>query len=223
MKLERKFEKELAGDLRKETADKLREVCKKPASFAKLKDRGTKELPEEYKKYYEAEESFETLKNSIWGKIFKTEKYKKQELILNQILEHLKQRDIEEVREEYNKKFKEILKNCPLSLEEREKYLSTEAMEKMSLDDYLILLKRLSGEAFYHVTRYGVRENTFMSTGGGHIEGKDSFIDSLTPLLKDGNIQSATSSIIKDHNRARSIVNKEAVEKLKKKENQKKR
>ena len=52
----------------------------------------------------------------------------------------------------------------------------------------------MSGEAFYHVTRYGVRENTFMSTGGGHTVGEGEFLDNLTPLLKDGYIKDCTTT-----------------------------
>ena len=218
MNLERRFSKELAGDLRKETAEKLRKARKTPTNFTELKNEidATKKLPEEYDPLPHIKENFEELKKNIFGKIFKTEKFKKQELLLSKYLESKKESDIERARREYSKKFNEILTKCPLSPEEREKYLSTEAMEKMSLEDYLTLTKRLSGEAFYHVTRYGVRENTFISTGGGHTEGEGGFIDGFTPLLKDGNINSATSTIIKDPIRAQSIVSQEAIENFKK-------
>lgn len=218
MKLEKNFSKELAGDLRKETADKLREARKSPTNFGDLNKgiKGKKELPEKYVPWKFAKENFEKLNKDIWGKIFKTEKYKKREAFLSEVLIEQKKIDIKEVQEEYNKKFNEILKNCPLSMEEREKYLSTEVMEKMSLNDYLTLLKRLSGEAFYHVTRYGVRENTFMSTGGSHTQGEGSFVDSFEPLLKDGNINSCTSTMIKDSRRVESMVNKETINSFKK-------
>jgi len=210
MGLERQFSKELAKDLRDETATKLKEARKKPESFSELNQelKGKNELTEEFEFL---KEEIEGLKKNIFGKIFKTEEYKKQEYYLAQVLNEVKKGEIKKVQEEYNEKFNEILKNCPLTLEEKEKYLSTEAMEKMSLNDYLILLKRLSGEAFYHVTRYGVRENTFMSTGGGHKEGEGNFINSFEPLLKDGNINSFTSTIVKDIDRAKSIINKEEV------------
>jgi len=189
MNLERKFEKELAGDLRKETADKLREARKSPESFRDLEKESV--LPSKYERP-EIKERFEELKKSIFGRIFKTENFRKKEAFLNEILQSEKQSYVAEAKKEYENKFNEILKNCPLTPEEREKYLSTEAMEKMNLDDYLILTKRLSGEAFYHVTRYGVRENTFMSTGGGHTMGEGEFVNNLTPLLKDGYIKDCT-------------------------------
>ena len=215
MKLERQFEKELAGDLRKETANKLKEVRQRPTSFSEL-NKKTKDKKESSEEYDSVKKNFETLKRDIWGKIFKTEKYREQEYLLSEILKNKKEVNIIEIQKEYQEKFNKILENCPLSKAEKEKYLSTESMEKMSLDDYLTLLKRLSGEAFYHVTRYGVRENTFMSTGGGHTEGEGSFIDSFNPLLKDGNINSFVSSITKDTSRAKSLLdkNKEAIEKL---------
>lgn len=218
MRLEKQFSKELAKDLRDETANKLREARKKPENFSELNRelKGKNELPKEFDSWSDTKEEIEDLRKDIWGKIFKTEKYKKQEFYLGQVLVEMKKYDISKTQEEYNEKFNEILKNCPLTPEEKEKYLSTESMEKMSLDDYLILLKRLSGEAFYHVTRYGVRENTFMSTGGGHKEGEGSFINSFEPLLKDGNINSFTSTIVNDIDRAKSLINKEEVLNLRK-------
>ena len=218
MNLERKFSKELAGDLRKETADKLREARKNPTNFRDLNKeiKGKKKLPEKYKRWAETEENFEQLKKDIFGKIFKTEKYKEQKEFLGSILIQQKKVEIREVQEEYDKKFYEILRNCPLSQGEKEKYLSTQNMEKMSLEDYLTLLKRLSGEAFYHVTRYGVRENTFMSTGGGHKEGEGSFIDSFSGLLKDGNINSFTSTVLKNPDKLKSIFSESGKEVIKK-------
>lgn len=206
MNLERKFEKELAGDLRKETADKLREVRKKPQSFKDLQKESV--LSSEYNRP-EIKERFEELKKSIFGRIFKTENFRKKEAFLSEILQSEKQSYIEEIKKEYENKFNEILKNCPLTPEERKEYLSTEAMEKMSLDDYLILTKRLSGEAFYHVTRYGVRENTFMSTGGGHTMGKGEFVNNLTPLLEDGRIKDCTTTVLSNKERAQSMINEE--------------
>ena len=218
MKLERQFSKELAQELREETANKLKDARKKPESFSELRKgmKGKKELPEDFNTWSEFKQEIEALKKDIWGRIFKTEEYKKQELYINQVLVVKRKHDILKVQKEYNEKFNEILENCPLTEEEKSKYLSTEAMENMELDDYLVLLKRLSGEAFYHVTRYGVRENTFMSTGGGHTLGKDSFINSFEPLLKDCNINSCASTILKDVNWAKSIINKEAIINFKK-------
>ncbi|MEA3399096.1 MAG: hypothetical protein U9R00_01125 [Patescibacteria group bacterium] len=234
MNLERKFSKELAGDLRKETADKLKEVKNNPDSFKDLKNKiGKEELPEEYsnlkkyiryierrgdEEYFKFGEEFEKQKKAILGKIFKTEKYRRRELFLSESLEEKKESDIRKIRNNYEDKFFKILEDSPLTLEERKKYLSTENMEKMNLQDYLTLLKRLSGEAFYHVTRYGVRENTFMSTGGGHEYGKGMLLDNLTPLLKDKSIKSATSTILesKGKNVAEKFVSNDVVENIKK-------
>lgn len=212
MNLERKFEKELAGDFRKETADKLREIREKPQSFADLQKENV--LPSEYESS-EIKEIIEGLKKNIFGKIFKTENFRKKEAFLSEVLKDVKQVHIDEIKREYENKFNEILKNCPLTQEEREKYLSTEAMEKMDLDDYLILTKRLSGEAFYHVTRYGVRENTFMSTGGGHTTGEGEFVNSFTPLLKDGHIKDCTATILSNKERAQSMMNQEFIKEQK--------
>ncbi|MDD5071241.1 MAG: hypothetical protein PHQ42_00685 [Patescibacteria group bacterium] len=210
MSLEKKFEKELAGGLRKETADRLREIRKRPATLKDLQEE--KNMPPEYEAPH-IRERIEEIKRNIFGKIFKTESFREKELLLMEILESAKKHDIKTAREDYQRKFNKILKNCPLTPEEREKYLSTEAMEKMNLDDYLILLKRLSGEAFYHVTRYGVRENTFFE----HETGKSEFMDSFTPLLEDGRIKSCAATIISNREFARSVVDEETVREEKEK------
>lgn len=213
MKLERMFEKELAPDLRKETADKIRRVRNRPNSFEDIQK--NKKSPEHYNEWTTIRESLESVQKDIWSKIFKTEKYKEVVNLINSQLSVKKESDIERIKNEYKKQFDEILKNCPLTPEEREKYLSTESMEQMPLEDYLVLLKRLSGEAFYHVTRYGVREKTLSSTGGSHDAGEGTFVDSLSPLLKDGCINSATAMVTNNPNLFESKIKKDGVKKLK--------
>jgi hypothetical protein len=213
MNLERTFSKDLAGDLRKETADKIKEARNQPDSFAKLNS--VKEFPDDYERFGDLKEKIEIAKKDIFGKIFKTEKYKELVNEVEELLKIKKESDINKVQREYQKEFDNILSQCPLSEIEREKYLSTEVMEEMPLEDYLVLLKRLSGEAFYHVTRYGVRENTFESTGGGHSAGEGSFVNSFTPLLEDGHINSATSTMINTPDRLSSSLKSEVIEKLK--------
>jgi hypothetical protein len=56
-----------------------------------------------------------------------------------------------------------------------------------------------------------VRENTFISTGGGHTTGKDSFVDSFTEVLKEKKIKDCTTTIISDEERASSLLNKELI------------
>lgn len=189
MKLDREFSKKLAPDLRKDTADRLREARNKPEEFKDIEkdDRSLESRPELLE-----------IKKDIWGKIFKTEAYKEKIKNLNELLKWEKIDDISKIQREYQEEFNKIMSECPLSLEERDKYLKTESLAEMDLDSYLILLKRLSGEAFYHVTRYGLRENSFMSTGGGHTIGKDKFVNSLVPLLGDKKIDSMTTTILKD-------------------------
>jgi len=208
MNLERKFAKELASNLRKKTADKLREARKKPSTFS---DFHKTNIPVEEYRYSDTKRRLETIKKNIWGRIFKTEKFRKEEVFLNELLKIEKEYNIDEIKKDYKIKFAEILKNSPLTEEEKTIYLSTESMEKMSLEDFIVLSKRLSGEAFYHVTRFGVRENTFMSTGGGHTAGEGKFIDSFTPLLKDGYIKDCTTTVISDKERAESLINQEFI------------
>ena len=202
MKLERKFSQELAPDLREETACRLREARNKPESYEDLKKSKSPEFRPE----------LEEIKQDIWGRIFKTEKHKEMINNLNINLKFEKERNIEEAWEYYHQELNRIMSECPLSPEERDEYLSTEALSKMSLENYLFLLKRLSGEAFYHITRYGVRENTFMSTGGGHDMGEGKFVNSFIPLLKDGKINSMTSTILK--NQRIDFLNEKEITKL---------
>jgi|GEM_PF-1706538 len=224
MKLERIFEKELAKDLRKETADRIKDARKEVGSFDDLNKLDKKEKKDKINELkssgwfnWERDSSaLEKMQKDIWGKIFKTEKFKERKEILDEVLKFKKETNINQIKNEYNKKFEEILKNCPLTPEEREKYLNTEAMEKMNLEDYLVLLKRLSGEAFYHVTRYGVRENILSTSGVGHNFGEGSFVDSFIPLLKDGKIKSATSTLIDNPELIYSDIKKDRILKYKK-------
>ncbi len=208
MNLEKKFAKELAGNLRKETADKLREARKKPSSFGDF--RKSNISTEEYR-YHDTKEGLEKIKKNIWGRIFKTQKFRQEEKLINESLRIEKKYNIDDIKKDYEKKFAEILKNSPLTEEENKIYLSTESMEKMSLEDMLTLLKRLSGEAFYHVTQFGVRENTFISTGGGHEVKKGEYVDSFFNLLKDGYIKDCTTTVISDKERAGSLINQEFI------------
>lgn len=191
MNLARQFSKELAPNLRKETADQLKEARNRPENYDEWKKNKTEGL---------SPLELEEIKKNIWGRLLKTEEYKEQLRYVNNCLKNSKKEEIEKIRNDYDKEFEKIMSECPLSEEEREKYLSTEALSKMDLEDYLVLLKRLSGGAFYHVTRYGIRENTFTSSGGGHTFKKDEFVDSFTNLLKDGKINSLSSTIIKNQN-----------------------
>lgn len=214
MSLERDFSKNLAADLRKETADKIRSARGQADTFKELKR--MKEIPKDYNNFSsDFNEKITAAKKNIFGNIFKTEEYQELVAEIEQSLKIKKESDINRIKKDYQQKFEEILGNCPLSEAEREKYLSTEALEKMSLDDYLFLLKRLSGEAFYHVTRYGVRENTFSSTGGGHTVGEGSFLDSFTSLLKDRKINSFFSTVVKNPEMINYYVDSKEVSELK--------
>ncbi len=206
MRLDIKFSKELAPDLRQETARRLNDARNNPESYDDLKKI----------KSQESRPELENIKKDIWGRIFKTEKYRQMIQNLDCLLKREKEFKIKESQEYYRREFNRIMSECPLSKEERDEYLNTEALSQMSLDNYLVLLKRLSGEAFYHVTRYGARENTFMSTGGGHNVSEGEFVDSLTPLLMDKKINSMTSTILKEQ---KIFLNDSSVLELAKEEN----
>lgn len=212
MNLEREFSKNLAADLRNETAEKIKAVRKGPNNYKELKESDASS--EDYESFGDFNEMIEAAKKNVIGSIFKTENYKNLVRNIEETLKIKKDLDINEIKKGYEREFEIILKNSPLSESEREEYLSTEALESMSLDNYLTLLKRLSGEAFYHVTRYGVRENTFSSTGGGHTVGEGTFLDSFNPLLEDGRINSFFSTVIRNPEMVNYYVDNEEISRL---------
>jgi len=190
--LKRQFAKELTPELRKETAHKLKETRKLPKTYKEIKETGT-DFIDEYTDP-EIEKIAEKMKKSIIGKWFNTWEYKELKASLEQRLKAERKRRVEKIKSGYEAEFEKILKQSPLTEKEQEKYLSEEAMVKMSLTDYLILLKRLSGNFVSHVTRYGIREQSFMY----HERGKGEFFTSFTDVLKTKKLHSFFANFIEN-------------------------
>lgn len=201
MNLEQKFSKDLAADLRDETAKKIKAV--RARSLAE-------EIDKRKKKEASKEGillSLEKIKREILNKLSKTDQDRNDQAFIASTFEARKEFDIKQIKAEYQEKFNEIMASCPLSEQEREGYLNTENLEKMPLDDYLVLLKRLSGEAFYHATKYGIRESHSITNRFNHIEKEGQFVDSLSPILADGKIRSMLSTIISNEEKINRIIN----------------
>lgn len=198
--LKHKFSEKLAKLVRDETANAIR-------THRKLLTLSWNEIPrnvlaclpsEDYSSY---EQSFEqgeyfpdyylNIKKNKIGQLLKTKNY---QLNLALLEKHLKIYVDDNIQNEwsiYEKRLKEELKKHPLTHNERKEYLNPETLQGLTVDDYLILTHRLTGDFASHVTRYGVRENMFShATGGAHTVGEGTFVDSFTPLLKSGSIKS---------------------------------
>ncbi|MFH1392257.1 MAG: hypothetical protein ABIG90_01055 [bacterium] len=178
----------LAHPLRDQAAQELKRARKVPKNYAELKEYSGELCDPKIK------EIAEKMKHDILGRIFKTLGYKELETTLAKRLESEKKQRIESSYENFEEKLYNILRRCPLSEEEQKKYLSEEAMTTMDLEDYLVLLKRLSGNYLTHVTRYGVREQTFMF----HHAGEGNFLTSFTDVLKEKKLHSFFTNIINE-------------------------
>ncbi len=201
MNLERTFKKEFSQDERKETAEAIKQARKElKMDWKDWTDEKLDEAPEAIR------EKRKELKKDFIGQLFKSEKFQKSTELFRTLIQSERAHASEKLLKKYNERFDDILKNIPLSSEEQEKYLSENALIEMNLEDYLTLRKRLSGYYISHVTRYGVREQGFMSTGGGHVVGMGNAMDNFTPLLKDGNIRSFFSNLVNETEYATSVI-----------------
>jgi hypothetical protein len=181
--LKRKFSKELAPELRDRTAQRIREIRRLKTSSKELKE---SELFEDYR----AQEIYEKLHESIFDRVFDRQYLKDLEARLAEVAGEKKEDLIKKTQEQFEAELAKVLEESPLTPEEQEKYLSEEAMSAMNLEDYLILLQRLSGNFVTHVTRQGVREQSFMY----HSQGLGEFTNSFVDVLRSGKLQSMLSS-----------------------------
>lgn len=201
MSLERQFSKELAPEERKKTAEELRETR------IKLRNDWDSYSKEEIVELSpELQEAYENARKDFIGRIFQTENFLNKKLFFESLAKEERYKAVSEIQHKFNERMSEILESTPLSPEEQDKYLSEEAVASMSLGDYLVLMKRLSGYFVSHVTRYGVREQSFMSTGGGHTRSGGEFIDNFTGILESGKLNSFFSNILNGTEYARGII-----------------
>lgn len=202
MNLEREFSKQYIPEERKKTADELRETRGKIKSDWQEWDK--KDIEEIDNP--ELRENYENLKRDFIGRLFKTEEFLEKKSIFKSLARKYKREEQKQIQEEFNRHLSEVFKNTPLSKEEQDKYLSEEAVTSMSLDDYLSLMKRLSGYFATHVTRYGVREQTFTGAGGGHTRGENQFMDNFTPILESRRLNSFFSNLINETDYMKGVI-----------------
>ncbi len=187
--LERKFSKDHAQELRDETAQEIKRIRNLPIS--------SKEAPEEITSAYYVQETQRELQANMFWRIFERSYYKDLEQIFQDKAKIRKIELVGQVQEDFKLKLQQILAECPLSPEEQEKYLSEEAMSEMDLDNYLVLLQRLSGNYVAHVTRQGVREKNFGMTSYAHI-GETEFHNNFVETLREGQLHSFLTNILSD-------------------------
>ena len=201
MTLEKEFSKKYTQEERDKLAQDIKKTRKK---FSRdWSSWGKEEINEESLK---TQETHEDLKKDFIGRLFKTREFLRKKMVWDVLIKEQKKEKIEKTQSDFKRKLEETLEEIPLSEEEQEKYLSEEALINMSLDDYLLLLKRLSGNYVSHVTRYGIREQTFMSTGGGHRAGEGEFMDNFTPILKEKKLNSFFTNVVNRTNYAKERI-----------------
>lgn len=185
------FSKQLAPELRQETARRLREARKIPKTYKEIKS-----FSGEFSTDPKIEKTAQEMRWKVIDKWFNTWEYKQLKADLEKRLKSEKEWHTRSAKLNFEKKFEEILRQSPLTAEEQVKYLSESAMMAMSLEDYLIILKRLSGNFVSHVTRYGVREQTFIY----HSAGKGEFFSSFTDILKEKKLHSFFTNFTENPN-----------------------
>ncbi len=96
-------------------------------------------------------------------------------------------KDTEEKINDFYKKQEDLWINSDFSEEDMQKYFTEEHLASLSLNDYILLLKRFPKYMVTHVTRQWIRDHTgHMYHNGGLNAYSDSFIN----MLKDGRLRS---------------------------------
>lgn len=163
---------------------------------------GTKDLPEHLLHTAlgkEMQKIEETLKTDFVGRTmaligFESEYRRRLQDTFAQKGYEMRREELKKSVEMYNRRLQEIAEHNPLPVEERG-LLSEENVVRMGLKDYLLLSKRLSGNYFSHVVRYGVREQT-LKGDGGHTAGEGTFVDHFTNILERGELRSCMTNIL---------------------------
>ncbi len=211
MGLERDFGKQFAAGERKQAAEQIRAIRKKLKTDPSQWDQ--QEINEADNP--EIQEKLRELKKDFLGRLFETKKFLEKKEALRILIRSERQQVSAAILQEYNQKLDAILEKTPLTADEQERYLSEAAVISMNLKDYLTMMKRLSGYFLSHVTRYGVRQQTFMSTGGGHNVGVGEFMDNFTPALEAGKLNSFFTNLINETEYVNGILQKLVIIKIK--------
>lgn len=81
------------------------------------------------------------------------------------------------------------------SREDIEKYFTERNLASLSLDDYILLLKRFSSEMVTHSTRQGIRDHTGHAF---HTKGVGEYSDDFIRILADGRLRSPLGVYLKE-------------------------
>lgn len=128
-------------------------------------------------------EKSETVKSIIRDIDSKIELIQQQEWLITQEETHYF--DIEQELKEFYENEKKEWEKPGWDKEEVKKYFTEEYLSKLSLDDYILLLKRFPNHLLTHVTRQGVRDHV-----SHHFAGEWTFFNGFVDILKQWRLKS---------------------------------
>ncbi len=194
-------------------------------------EKGEKTLSEQLKNIEETKDKIEQLSVSGLGKVlnyFKLKKLKADAILGENSYEELKnQQDIKIDEKKLlalkieNKKTYPGFEDAKIMLDnfykeqEREwanseyteedmcKYFSEEYLSSLSLQDYILLLRRFPGEMVTHITRQGVRDHVGHMY---HTSGKGDYSDGFTQIIEDGRLRSRLGTCLVNDAKDKEII-----------------
>src|SRR3989338_8381337 len=89
------------------------------------------------------------------------------------------------------------------SKEDITKYFSEEHLSSLSMDDYVLLMKRFPSEMVTHVTRQGVRDHVGMMY---HTAGENEYLAGFMDMVEDGLLRSPLGIHLKEEQQEKAIA-----------------
>ncbi len=111
--------------------------------------------------------------------------------------------NLQKIIPEFLEKEKEKWAETDYHKEDIEKYFKEDFLEKLSLEDYTLLLKRFPSEMLTHVTRQGVRDHVGMFY---HQAGEGDYSNGFIEIVKDGRLKSPLGVHISEDGKDKSIA-----------------
>ena len=87
--------------------------------------------------------------------------------------------------------------------EDIEKYFSEENLSSLSLEEYILLLKRFPSEMVAHVTRQGIRDHVGHMY---HLAGIDEYVDGFKKMTNDGRLRSPLGVYLVEEEKEKAIA-----------------
>lgn len=194
-KVEREKEKEKIGE---DAIERERTLEKQIEDIENLKnelERLSDSLPKKLWNYFKlkkieanlvlGKKSYEELEKDL------EEAKKEKEKVEIELVEKGKYPQYEEVVDKINQFYKDQERKWAESeytKEDIEKYFSEEHLVKLSLPEYITLLKRFPSEMVTHVTRQGIRDHTGHAF---HTSGAGEYSEGFMRIIEDGRLRSA--------------------------------